>query len=190
MIEKPVTRARAAPSIRSARSGPAARYDERALTDASHHSFRSRMLKRFLLASLVGVVLSGILFARKGRAPNDVPLERAEPTLGGDGVTSVGSIRLWQDYDANEVAADNRYKGRSLRVTGRVLAVEKNLMGAAVLDLVSGNPIFRTIATLTPQDTPRAAAIAKGDTVLVQCTGGGSMMRMPQLEDCALLRPE
>src|SRR3990170_839961 len=109
------------------------------------------MFKRLFLYSLVGVVMVGFLFARAKGKPDPVAVERAEPTVGADGVTSVGSIRLFQDYEANEVAADNQYKDRPLRVTGRVIAVEKNLMGAAVLGLVSGNAIFRTMATLTPE---------------------------------------
>lgn len=148
------------------------------------------MIKRLFLYSLVGLVVFAIVIALRGRAPADVSVERAEPMVGADGVISVGSIRLWQDYDANEVAADNQYKGKSLRVTGRILSIEKNLMGAATLDLVSGNPVYRVIATMDAVDTPRAAALAKGDTVLVQCTGAGSFMRMPQLDKCALLRPE
>jgi hypothetical protein len=144
------------------------------------------MFKRFFLYSLVGVVMVGFLFARAKGKPDPVAIDRAEPTVGTDGVTSVGSIRLFQEYDANEVAADNRYKGKPVRVTGRVYAVEKNLMGAAVLGLTSGNVIFQTMATLTPDATRAAAALAKGDTVVVQCTGNGSMMRMPMLEDCVL----
>ena len=147
------------------------------------------MFKRLFLYSLVGVVMLGFLFGRAKGKPDPVAVDRAEPTVGPDGVTSVGSIRLFQDYEANEVAADNRYKGKPLRVTGRVFSVEKNLMDAAVLGLTSGNTIFRPMATLTPDVTPRAAALVKGDTVVVQCTGGGSMMRMPQLENCDLMRP-
>lgn len=147
------------------------------------------MFKRLFLYTLVGVVMAGFLFARVKGKPDPVAVDRAEPTVGPDGVTSVGSIRLFQDYGANAVAADNRYKDKQVRVTGRVFAVEKNLVGAAVLGLTSGNTIFQTMATLTPDATPRAAALAKGDTVVVQCTGAGSMMRMPQLEDCVLVRP-
>ena len=148
------------------------------------------MLKRLFLYSLVGLALMGFVFARGGRKPDPVAPDRAPPTVGPDGVISVGSIRLWQDYDANEVAADNRYKGKPVRVTGRVLAVEKNLMGAAMVDLTSGNHVFRTIAILTPDATPRAAVLVKGDTVVIQCKGGGMMMRMAQLDDCDLLGPE
>jgi hypothetical protein len=146
------------------------------------------MVKRLVLSALVGLVLTGFMFAR-ARKPDPVAADRAEPTVEADGVTGVGSIRLFQDYDANEVAADNRYKGKALRVTGRVVAVEKNLMDAAVLGLSSGNVIFQTMATLTLEATPRAAVLAKGDTVVVQCTGGGRMMRMPLLDRCDLVRP-
>ena len=148
------------------------------------------MLKGFFLFSLVGVVLIGFVFARADRKPEPADIERAAPTVGADGVTGVGSIRLWLDYEANEVAADNVYKGKPVRVTGRALAVEKNLMGAATIDMVSGNAMFRTVATLTPDDTPRAAVIAKGDTVVVQCIGAGKFFRIPILERCSLLRPE
>jgi hypothetical protein len=146
------------------------------------------MVKRLFLSALVGLVLTGFMFAR-ARKPEPVAVDRAEPIVGPDGVTTVGSIRLFQDYDANEVAADNRYKGKTIRVTGRVFAVEKNLMDAAVLGLSSGNVIFQTMATLTPDATPRAAVLAKGDTVVVECTGAGRMMRMPLLERCDLVRP-
>lgn len=89
------------------------------------------MLKRMLLFGLVGVVMTGFLYARKGRGSTPADPVRAEAHSDAYGTTSVGSIRLWQDYEANEVAADNRYKGRRLRVTGRAFSVEKNLMGAA-----------------------------------------------------------
>ena len=146
------------------------------------------MVKHFFLFSLVGLVLAGFLFRRKGGPAEQNP-ELAPPTVNAAGVTTVGALRLWQDYDANEVAADNRYKGKTLRVTGRVLSVERDANGAAVLDMVSGNPIFRTMATLQLAETQRAASLTRGNTVVVQCTGGGRVMRMPQLEDCELLQP-
>ncbi len=148
------------------------------------------MFKRLFLFGLVFLIITGFFAARGKRKPDPVAIDRAAPTVGPDGVTSVGSIRLFQDYEANEVAADNRYKDKPVRVTGRVVAVEKNLMDAAVLGLTSGNLVFQTMATLTPDETPRAAVLAKGDTIVVQCTGAGSMMRMPQLEKCVLMRRE
>lgn len=147
------------------------------------------MVKRLFLFALVGLVLVGFVFRRRGPSPENQPPELAAPKTDAAGVTHVGAVRLWQDYEANEVAADNRYKGKRLRVTGRVRSVEKNLADAAVLDLAGGHPIFWTNATLDSAQTQQAATLTKGSQVVVECTGAGRMMRVPQLEECSLLQP-
>ena len=149
------------------------------------------MVKRLFLYSLVGLVLAGFAFQRTRSKPTtQVSEELAAPKVDDAGTIHVGSIRLWRDYAANEVAADNLYKGRSVRVTGRVLSVGKDGREAAVLNLVSGNPVFQTMATLELTQTQRAATLTKGSRVTVQCIGKGLMMKMPQLEDCSLLQPQ
>ena len=148
------------------------------------------MTKRFFLYSLVGLVLVGIAFSRtrpsadKGRAA-----QLAGPVANPDGSVTVGSVRLWRDYQENEVAADGRYKGKPLRVAGTLASIERDPFGKPVLNLVSGNPIFLTMATLDSSYTPAAARLRKGDQVVVRCVGAGVMMRMPQLEKCSLLQP-
>jgi hypothetical protein len=148
------------------------------------------MIKRLFLYSLVGLVLAGFAFQWRRSKPVQVSEEHAAPTVDAAGVVSVGAMRLWRDYAANEVAADNLYKGKTVRVVGRVLSVGKDGRGAAVLDLVSGNPVFHTMATLETAQTQRAATLTRGARVAVQCVGKGVTMRMPQLEDCSLLEPQ
>lgn len=148
------------------------------------------MTKRLFLYSLVGLVLAGFAFQRTRSKPTtQVSEELAAPTVDAGGTVHVGSIRLWRDYAANEVAADNLYKGKSVRVKGRVLTIGKDAHGAAVLHLVSGNPVFQTMATLEARETQRAAALVKGTPVTVRCVGNGLMMKMPQLEHCSLDEP-
>lgn len=146
------------------------------------------MLKGLMLFSLIGLVVAGFVFARK--RPSAAVLEDpmfAAPHEDAEGIVHVGAIRLWKDYDANAVAADNRYKDRTLRVTGRVLAIERPMGDLVMLDLAGGNPIFRTIAHLDSTETQKVATLTKGTVVTVECIGAGAMMRMPQLEDCVFL---
>jgi hypothetical protein len=143
------------------------------------------MLKRWFLFSLPGLVLAGFLYRRA--TPSDRSPELAPPVADAGGVVSVGALRLWRDYEANEVAADNRYKGKKLRVAGRVASVEKNAIGQPVVHLVSGNPVFLTMATLDSAQTQSAAALVRGQQVVVQCVGAGRMLRMALLESCAIL---
>jgi len=145
------------------------------------------MFKRYFLFSLVGLVLAGFMFFRSNASEPKKSAQLAAPVVGPDGILSVGAIRLYRDYQENEVAADTRYKGQRLRVTGTVTAIERDYSGQPVLHLVSGNPIFQTMATLDSAYTPAAGRLRKGDGVVVQCIGAGQAMRMPQLEKCSLV---
>jgi hypothetical protein len=146
------------------------------------------MTKHIFLYSIVGLCLVGFLFARKkSSGPSSTSAQLAAPVKSPDGLLNVGAVRLWRDYEENEVAADTRYKGQRLRVTGTVVGVEKDYEGRPVLHLFSGNPIFMTMATLDKADIPAAAQLKKGDQVSVRCIGAGREMRMPQLERCLML---
>ncbi len=148
------------------------------------------MLKPFFLYSLVGLVLAGFLFSRtRASESKQKSAQRAEAVVGPDGSVTVGALPLWREYHENEVAADTRYKGKSLRVTCNLMNVERDADGSPILHLVSGNPIFLTMATLDRAYIPAAAKLRKGDQVVVRCIGAGVTMRMPQLEKCLLLEP-
>jgi hypothetical protein len=146
------------------------------------------MSKHFFLYTIVGLIVAGFVFSRtKGSGPNQKSDQYAEAVRSPDGVYSVGAVQLWRDYEANEVAADTRYKGERLRVTGTVVRIERDYEGRPVLHLFGGNAIFPTMATLDRADIPAAAGLKKGDQVVVRCIGAGREMRMPQLERCLML---
>ena len=146
------------------------------------------MSKHFFLYSLVGLILAGFLFSRtKASGSKEKSAQLAAPVMNPDGFLSVGAVWLWRDYEENEVAADLRFKGQRLRVTGTVVSVERDYEGRPVVHLLSGNPIFLTMATLNKADIPAAAQLKKGDQVVVRCIGAGREMRMPQLERCLML---
>jgi hypothetical protein len=146
------------------------------------------MSKHVFLYSLLGLSLAGFLFSRViAPAPKQKSAQYAEPVKSPDGVYSIGAVRLWREYEENEVAADTRYKGQRLRVTGTVVSIERDYDGRPVLHLFGGNAIFPTVVTLDKADLPGAAKLKKGEEVVVRCIGAGREMRMPQLERCLLL---
>jgi putative nucleic acid binding protein len=149
------------------------------------------MNRSYFLFSLVGLVFAGFIFSRmRPKAPPQTAAQVAAPEVSPDGTVSVGAVRLFRDYQENEVAADNRYKGKRMKVTGTMANVERDIYGAPVLHLWSGNPVFLTMATLDRAYLSDAAQLKKGDKIVVRCIGNGVNMRMPQLEKCMLLEPE
>jgi hypothetical protein len=146
------------------------------------------MSKNLFMFTVLGMILAGFLFSRnKSSGSKGKSAQYAEPVKSPDGLVSVGAVRLWRDYEENEVAADNRYKGQRLSVTGSVVSIERDYEDRPVLHLFGGNAIFPTVATLNKADIPAAAQLKKGDQVVVRCIGAGRQMRMPQLERCLML---
>jgi hypothetical protein len=96
----------------------------------------------------------------------------------------VDAVKLWKDYDANEVAADGIYKGKILQVTGTVASIDKDFLDDIVLHLKSPNQFENTMATLKKSETSKAAALSKGSKVTLLCKGKGRILGSPTLDDC------
>jgi hypothetical protein len=146
------------------------------------------MSKPVFLSATLGLIVAGFLFSRTmAPSPKQKSAQYAEPVKSPDGVYTIGAVRLWREYDENEVAADVRYKGQRLRVMGTVVSIERDYEDRPVLHLFGGNAIFPTMATLNKADIPAVTQLKKGDQVVVRCIGAGRQMRMPQLERCLML---
>ncbi len=96
----------------------------------------------------------------------------------------VDARRLWQDYDSNEVAADNVYKGRILKVHGTVSSISKNFMEDIIVHLASQNQFMDTMAEMKKSEAGQAAALSKGQRVVLSCEGKGRIVGSPSLDDC------
>jgi hypothetical protein len=55
-------------------------------------------------------------------------------------VEAISSHQLYSQYEANEVEADNRYKGKIVAVSGTIGDIGKDLMDQAYVLLSSGDP--------------------------------------------------
>lgn len=110
-------------------------------------------------------------------APRPAPSETA---------MRVNAIALWQQYDANEVAADNQFKDRLLLVQGTVDAVDKDFLDRAIIRLKSPNPFMTTLATLKESSKGAAASARKGQAIALLCRGAGRILGAPTLSDCEL----
>jgi hypothetical protein len=138
--------------------------------------------------SILGTILAGFLYFRtRSAGPTTKSAQYAEPVKSPDGLYTIGAVRLWREYEENEVAADSRYKDQRLRVMGTIVNIEQDFEGRPVLHLFGGNAIFPTVARLNKADIPAVTRLKKGDQIVVRCIGAGREMRMPQLERCLML---
>ena len=99
-------------------------------------------------------------------------------------VMSVLAPKLYLDYQANEVRADNIYKGKRLAVRGIVAEIRKDFTNSVVIAL--GTDAFETVdAHLVEDDSSKAAELHKWEIVNLICDGDGMIMTSPQLGNCS-----
>ena len=99
---------------------------------------------------------------------------------------TVSLARLAADYEANEVAADMKYKGKLLEVTGRVQSIDKDAFDGISIALATSNERMPARASVDKALESTAAQLTKGQTITVRCKGGGLLIGSPILRNCQI----
>lgn len=110
--------------------------------------------------------------------------EKKEETPPQPSALKVSAVKLFNDYSENEVAADDKYKEKSLEVGGVVESIDKQPFGGVVVRLKSSNPFMSVDANLSYEMKEKAGKLKKGQKLTVRCEGDGLMLGSPQLSDC------
>lgn len=91
------------------------------------------------------------------------------------------------DYDVNTVAADAKYKGRRVALTGTVSDISTDVLNNAYLIVRSNTPNLTSVrAELHESQRAAAASLLPGKSVHLVCTGAGDVLKRPQLKACVL----
>jgi hypothetical protein len=95
---------------------------------------------------------------------------------------------LVDEYKANEVRADAKYKGKQLQVVGAVADIKKDILNNIYVTLGSGAPMeFQHAQAFFDDDLAgRAAQLNKGDVIAVRCSCEGLLMNV-LLKHCTFI---
>ncbi|AOK03317.1 tRNA_anti-like [Burkholderia pseudomallei] len=97
---------------------------------------------------------------------------------------SVTAGALFTAYEKNEVAADQKYKGKALSVSGTIQSIDKDAFDNIVVKLRSSNEFMPVNAYLSKEHEALAASLEKGKKVTWTCEGDGRLIGSPMLRDC------
>lgn len=94
------------------------------------------------------------------------------------------SAKVAQDYDDNTVAADIQYKGKRVKVSGRITDINTDFLGKPYLVLAGTNQFMGPQFNFEKSDMSSLATLKKGTQISVVCTGKGDVVKTPMFEDC------
>lgn len=133
-----------------------------------------------LFAALAGGSLDKSSSASSKRESDDSKPAEADDTPAID----VAAGELFDAYHENEVAADDRFKGKKLRVTGTIASIDKDFLDNVVVRLQTANQFQSVMATVREAEKSTAAKLKKGQKATVTCKGRGMVVGSPSLDDC------
>lgn len=119
------------------------------------------------------------------------------------GILTCTATELHREYQANEIAADAKYKRKWVQVRGSVAHVAKDISGtpyiafatngvgqvqAALFDVQIKTMSASGFSACTVME--KAAGVRPGQKLTVECLGKGSAIGMPRLEQCVIVPNE
>lgn len=99
----------------------------------------------------------------------------------------VTAKQLFADYDANELGADEKYKGKTLRISGTVSSIGKDITGTAYVQFAIGDPVYGVQCMFN--DASGLSSLKKGQQLVVRCKEPGKMGNVV-LSDCVTVPAE
>ncbi|PQJ79397.1 OB-fold protein [Polaribacter porphyrae] len=78
----------------------------------------------------------------------------------------ISAINLYREYEANEIAADNKYKNKKLAVTGVVVEISE-VYGEVTVDLSTGDELNLTTIKCSVKNKKKVAELRKGQNVTI-----------------------
>jgi hypothetical protein len=122
--------------------------------------------------------------------PATAPADRMSQHLAGQDAPplEVTARELSKAFDANEVAAMQRYGSSTLLIAGVVAAVDLDIGDEPVVSLETDD-IFNVRLHFQDGSGAATAALNKGDTAVFRCVGLREALGMAILDDCAVENP-
>lgn len=127
-------------------------------------------MKRTLLYGIALVVLLGgaVGYYLYNKPHQD--MRRATPAF------KLTAAQLFSEYDADEAAANEKYLGKVIEVSGEVRSVDRGEEGRIAVTLESGHPMFGVVCELDELSEPKRTEFAAGEQVTFRCVCTGKLM--------------
>lgn len=111
--------------------------------------------------------------AEKELAAKKKEEEKALEKAKAEEVIAITATDLYKAYQDNEVAADLKYKGKQLEVTGTISDFGVDVFGTAFIMLATGGPFKDTQVFFRKGQEEKIAELSKGEEITIIGKGGG-----------------
>ena len=142
-----------------------------------------------LAVGLAIVVIRGMVNAPSQSRPHVSDMERREMEVKRVAtLESYTAADLASAYRENTYAADLTFKDKQFKVKGTVANINTDFRGKPYITMKGGaNQFMEPQFALAKSDERFAAALKKGETITLACTGRGDVAKTPMSGECTFI---
>lgn len=146
------------------------------------------MKKRYICVigglMILGTLAGGGKDAQPAKSADNAVVESAAPVQ----PIEVTARELEAAYAANEAGAQIKYGEKPLLVTAVIRSIDLDFADKPFLVLAGAEMFGGPQAALTETSQALAPSLAKGQKIVLQCSGVGEVVGTPMLKDCEIQR--
>jgi hypothetical protein len=143
---------------------------------------RGNTLFIVLGSAIALIVLIGIFAGVPGGKSSSIsPTDNKTP-----GVIEINVVQLYQEYNANQLVANAKYKGKILNVSGMVNDIDTGLTDTPYVMLGSGQLLSAVQCTFSKQDVSMLAQLSRGQSLRIQGKCDGVFITGVVLSSCVI----
>lgn len=140
-----------------------------------------------VLFIIIGAVSGGSSEPSNSSGGNSSAKKSEAQTTPPPAAIKVDAKKLSADYEANEVSADNQYKGKIIEVSGTIKDIGKDILDDPYVSLETGNIIFGVQCMFDKSDAGLLANLAKTQKITLSGKVSGKLGNVI-LRDCKIVQ--
>lgn len=137
-----------------------------------------------VLLGIIGATMSVPDYSALQQEINSRPATETQP----EEVIKVSAIRLSEEYDANKVAADVKYKSKTLEISGIVNSIGKDILDTPYVTLKGREySLFGVQCMFGKADEPKLATLSKGQNITLRGKVSGELVGNIVARGCQII---
>ena len=151
---------------------------------AEEKSQKNWFVRHKIVTGILAVVAFFIIIAAIGGSGDtksgDVVAGEKKQTVETPAESSIkiSAIQLQREYEANQVAADQKYKGKILEISGTVKDIGKDILDTPYVSFKTDGLLFTVQCMFSKSDTDGLVSLKQGQSIVLQGKGDGSLVNV------------
>lgn len=153
-----------------------------------------KKILKWVVIVFIALIVIGLIFGKDDKASSSktnqtVVAEKSEaPQAEVVQPLEVTSDEILKAYKSNEIAANKRFKGQNLLVTGKIDSIEADFSDEPVIVFKTTDQyeFLKPRASLIKDDQDKAADLSKGQNIKLLCSKVSEVAGMPTLDECII----